>query len=429
MTVSDHVRPVENGKTHASSGFQSELHTLWGPPPALKQAGEFLSGVGEGFGLAINEGVKAVAQAVSNPGEAVHKAVTETGKTVAGVLSATEAAGEYVGDHASRADWKSVVEDAHKTSHAIEHVLTTGIEHVAKMNAHDLGKVIGHDVLPGAIAAVAAPELAGESLALAASAASKIGTIAKEGAVLERVAGAYEATTSKIAAISEKMAGLNKKMDNLLHKEESVVHAMEGGSGPRLRSGELPALREASNEFKAKVQEIELSPGEKRFLRANNVQIDTVHNMGSTLGHEHAFQLGTYQDGMNIIRIGETTGFEGDLAVNNDIAHTLHHEIGHAVNYWFGDRSSRPFQYVLDLSHFKAQFEADLAKNTDAAITARKTLEHLFPNNPKAQMDEAFALMFGHVSCPSNNQYAKDMRKAFEGYYKLVENFRKENGI
>ncbi|RTL35121.1 MAG: hypothetical protein EKK48_29970 [Candidatus Melainabacteria bacterium] len=57
-----------------------------------------------------------------------------------------------------------VVRDAQKTSHDIEHILTAGIDHGSRMDAHDLGKFVGHDVLPGAIVAVAAPNLRAKAL-------------------------------------------------------------------------------------------------------------------------------------------------------------------------------------------------------------------------------------------------------------------------
>jgi hypothetical protein len=151
--------------------------------------------------------------------------------------------------------------------------------------------------------------------------------------------------------------------------------------------------------------------------------------MGGELGKDYVFALGTFKDSMNEIRIAEKTGFAEDLLDNGDLAHTVHHEIGHAVNYWLGDRSGRPFKYVSDLEHFATQFEEDLAQTTNAAITAKGRLEYLFPGDTRKQMDEAFAVMFAHVSCPSNTEYAKDMREAFDGYYKLVEAYRKDRGI
>jgi hypothetical protein len=426
VPVSDQVRPVESSKAAAASGFHSELHNIWGPPPALRQAGEFLSGVGEGFGQAVNEGAKAAAQAIKHPAEAIHKGVTETGKTIAGVLTATEAAGEYIGDHGQRGDFSGVLHDTQKTSHVIENVLTAGIEHLSKMSPHDLGKVVGHDVLPGAIVAVATPELAGESLALAASAASKMSTIAKEGAALDKAAGLYENAASKISAIAEKMAGLNSKLDNLLQQEKPIVHtAMEDTNGLRHKTGEIVQGLKPSKEFEEKVKAVQLSEGEKNFLQAYKIPVKPVHNIGAELGENYVFALGAYKDQENVIRIAEHTGFAKDLLPNSDIPHTVHHEIGHAVNYWLGNRTERPYHFVSDSEKFVDRFEKDLAKDTNAAKTAKARLEALYPDDAKAQRDEAFSMMFGHSSCPSNVGYAAEMREALVGCYKLISAYRR----
>jgi hypothetical protein len=48
-------------------------------------------------------------------------------------------------------------------------------------------------------------------------------------------------------------------------------------------------------------------------------------------------------------------------------------------------------------------------------VPAKARLEHLFAGDSKKQRDEAFAVMFETVSCPSNTEYAKEMREAFDG--------------
>jgi hypothetical protein len=107
----------------------------------------------------------------------------------------------------------------------------------------------------------------------------------------------------------------------------------------------------------------------------------------------------------------------------------VHHEIGHAVNYLLGQRSERPFHYISDYERFIDRFDRDLAKDTNATRTAKARLEVLYPGDIKAQRDEAFAMMFGHVSCPSNVGYAAEMREAFDGYYKLIAAYRRMTKI
>ncbi len=82
-----------------------------------------------------------------------------------------------------------------------------------------------------------------------------------------------------------------------------------------------------------------------------------------------------------------------------------------------------------EAEHFAKQFNEDLAKNTDAAKTAKAVLTHLFGNDVQAQRDEAFAVMFAHSFCPSTTEYAKNMLEAFGGYYKLVDEFRRANKL
>ena len=171
--------------------------------------------MGDGFRQAVDEGVSVVGWAAQHPGEAASNVTKGAFDAVKTTLGATVAVGEYVGDHAYRGDMQSVVHDAQKTGQAIGHVASETADHLSHMNAHDLGKVVGHDVLPAAIAAVIVPEAAGEGIALAASAASKLGTLAKEEGVVSRVVSVCENAKAKIAEISEKMEGLNKKMDAL----------------------------------------------------------------------------------------------------------------------------------------------------------------------------------------------------------------------
>lgn len=435
--VTDLVRAIEGGRPAvATSGFHSELHSIWGPPPpVLRQAGEFLSGVGEGFGQAVNEGAKAATQAIANPGEAIHKAVDETGKAVAGVLTGMEKAGEYIGDHAARSDWKGVVHDAEKTSHAIEHILSAGIEHVSKMNAHEVGKFVGHDVLPGAIVAVAAPELAGESVALAASGLSKVATIAKEGAALEKVAGVYESASAKIAAISEKMAGLNQKMEALHNgiKDSFTV-------GNRLRDGEIIQGERVSEHFLQTLKQAthDLTPFEKNALAT--AKLEHVHNMpesylqnfiakhgekvGTMMAKEKYATQGTWQrfeDDIRVarIRIAEVTGLKGDAIPNQNIRHSLAHEIGHLIDDEMGGHA--PLSMRDD---FISLVKKDLIENKEQAENAMRLLGQL---NGDRKRSEIWAELSAHVSAEAlklpvpQDELSQAIRKGFTNCFDHIK--------
>jgi hypothetical protein len=434
VPVSDQVRPIESSKPAAASGFHAELHSIWGPPPALTQAGQFLAGVGEGFGQAVNEGVKATVQAVSNPGEALHKAATDAGKAVVGVLTATEKAGEYIGDHAERGDWKGMAHDADKTSYAIEYVLTAGIEHLSKMNAHDLGKVVGHDVLPGAIVAVAAPELAGESIALAASAASKIGTVVKEGAVIEKVAGAYEAATSKIASISEKMEGLNRKMADF-HDEikESIT------VGKRVRDSKIVRGERISEGFYHEVRDAELALPKLEAKYVSQANIVPVHNMAEAslprLIEEHgmtktavlearrnALVEGDWRQRGSTIRIAEFTGLKGDLVPNTSVRHSLIHEASHMIDDMLGPGGA-PLSFE---KKFRDLVNLGLADNP----AARQAWDAMRDYNGHRKLQEVWAYQATNVISdelglpPQETGLPKLIRDGFPQIYDHIKDFR-----
>jgi hypothetical protein len=423
MPVSDQVRPVESAKPAAASGFHAELHSIWGPPPAIKQAGEFLTGVGEGFGQAINEGAKAAVQAVSNPGDAINHAVSETGKSISGVLTATEKVGEYIGDHAARGDMKGVVHDALNTSHAIEHVLSAGIEHLSKMNAHDLGKVVGHDVLPGAIVAVAAPELAGEGIALAASAASKIGTVVREGAAIEKVAGVYESAASKISAISEKMDGLNKKME-ALQADVRCTHKLDGEGFEHFKP-KPQDVSPPSEAHKALVRECEnkLEPWVKAHLDKKGIEIHPVRRISDLpeLGkNKERIPACTVTNGDHKgIYIAEEVLHKGSWDKHNpvDVLFNMFHEAGHAIN------ATLRTDNLSNSPEFGRLFEACWAKvdkNNDAA----KAVADLGTRD--RMQDEVMADMWGHLHAipHPDNTYSNTLRQLFEPIYDHMKDWR-----
>jgi hypothetical protein len=421
VPVSDQVRPVESSKPAPTSGFHAELHGIWGPPPALVQAGQFLSGVGEGFGQAVNEGAKAVAQAASNPGEALNKAVTETGKTIVGVLSATEKAGEYIGDHAARGDMKGVIHDAQNTSHAIDHVLTAGIEHLNKMNAHDLGKLVGHDVLPGAIVAVAAPELAGEGIALAASAASKIGTIAKEGAVIERVAGAYEAATSKFAAISEKMAGLNKKME-ALQNDIRCTHQLDGEEFEHVKPLKTHDKSPVTEAFRKHVEDCQkqLAPWLANHLDKEGIQIHAVNKISDIFpGFDTTPACCITNGDKKGIYIAEQVWHNGRWADHNpvDVLFNMFHESGHAVN------ATLRTDNFSNSPQFKEVFNS-VWKNLDKSTGTAKILDKL-PSIDRVK-DEVFSDLWGHLHATPHpdNEYSNTIKRIFAPVYEYMAPWR-----
>ncbi len=398
---------------------------------ALDAFGQFSIGFGDGLAHFTTETLNAAGKAITHPTDTINHAIDDTKKTVGGAIEATKAGSQYFATKISHGDAAGMTNDAIHTGQALGTMASQSIDHFNHLSAKEKGYIVGHDVAPTVVGTIVAPELIPEG-ALAAGAAkvmSVAGTLIKEEGALAKVATTFEAAREHVSSISEKMATLNQKMEALLHKENHVIRAMQDSEGPRDRAGRIAHGLKPSQEFKDAVDNVPLSPGEKRFLSARNIEVAKVHNMGAAVSEKQVFALGTYNQDMNVIRVAEHTGFEKDLRLNKDIAHTLHHEIGHAVNYWLGDRSQRPFQYVSDMAHFAAQFEADLAKKTDAAKTAKAVLEHLFPNDIRAQRDEAFSVMFAHVSCPSTTPYAKNMLEAFDGYYKLVADFRKGQGI
>jgi hypothetical protein len=423
VPVSDQVRPIESSKPAAASGFHAELHSIWGPPPALTQAGQFLTGVGEGFGQAVNEGAKAAVQAVSNPGEALHKAATETGKAVVGVLTATEKAGEYIGDHAARGDMKGVMQDAKNTSHVIDHILSAGIERLSKMNAHDLGKVVGHDVLPGAIVAVAAPELAGESIALAASAASKMGTVVKEGAAIEKVAGAYEAATSKIASISEKIAGLNRKME-AFQNDVRCTRKLDGEGFENFKP--IPEdISPPSEAHKAFVKECEqkLEPWVKKHLDDKGIEIHPVRRISDLP------QLGKNRERLPACTV--TNGDDKGIYIAEEVFHkgrwdnhhpvdilfNMFHEAGHAIN------ATLRTDNLSNSTEFGKLFEACWAK-IDKTNDAAKAVGDIGTRD--RMQDEIMADMWGHLHATPHpdNTYSNTLRQLFAPIYDHMKDWR-----
>lgn len=403
------------------------------PTNALDAFGQFSIGFGQGLANFTTETVKAAGQAISHPTETINHAIDDTKKTVIAVAKATTDGASYISEKVAHGDIVGVAKDASHTAQTIGSVATASIDHFNHLSAKEKGYVFGHDVAPTVIGTIVAPELIPEG-ALAAGASkvmSVASTLVKEEGAVAKIAATMENAREHVASISDKMAALNKKMEQLLHKENSVIRAMEDSEGPRDRTGQIAHGRKPSKEFVAAVDGVKLSPGEDGFIKCFNIEVAKVHNMGAAISEKQVFALGTYSKDMNIIRVAEETGYAKNLKPNRDIAHTLHHEIGHAVNYWLGRLADpeRPFKYISDIEHFAKQFDEDLAKNTDAAKTAKAVLTHLFGNDVQAQRDEAFAVMFAHSFCPSTTEYAKNMLEAFGGYYKLVDEFRRANKL
>ncbi|HEY9730511.1 MAG TPA: hypothetical protein V6C89_01280 [Drouetiella sp.] len=425
MPVTDQFKPTENGKPTAASGFHAELQSLWSPPPPLKQAGEFFAGVGDGFGQAITEGAKSIAQTVSNPGEAIHKAVEETGKTAKGAMDASISAAHYVDDKVSHGDIKGVVHDAQKTSQAIEHIVSAGIDHLSKMNAHDLGKVVGHDVLPGAIVAVAAPELAGESIALAASAANKISIIAKDAEILGKATNVYESAASKISAISEKIAGLNKNMEALQHGEvkfdKSAVKCMGMPDSSGFEHSKPIRLEKSpvSDAFYEKVEHAKskLEGWVGDHLKTKGIEVHTVEKLEHFFGDAFARTPGCYNpedifatDGTLLakkgIYIAEKVWHRNDWQKNVDVLFQFHHEVGHAIC------ETLKTDWLSNDSGFGKLF-SECWKTADRANSASMVLEKL--GTKEARANEVFADLWSHLRFTphESNTYSSNILKMF----------------
>jgi hypothetical protein len=399
------------------------------PTNAMDAFGQFSIGFGQGLANFTTETMKAAGQAISQPTETINHAIDDAKKTVATAAEASVAGAGYVANKVAHGDVVGVASDAIYAGQTISAVVGTSVDHFNHLSAKEKGYVFGHDVAPTVIGTIVAPELIPEG-AIAAGAQkvmSVASALAKEEGTVAKIAATLENAREHVASISDKMATLNKKMEDLLHKEKCVVHAIEHNDGPRLRDGTVSSRIKPSPEFAAEVKAVPLSPGEKALIDKYGVQVEPVHNMGAALGKDHVFALGTYKHDMNVIRIAEENGFLEDPRANHDIIHTVHHEIGHAINDWLGDRTKRPYTPVSARRDFAEQFHLDINQPTDAASTAKAQLEARFGNNIKEQMHEAFASGIGHSFAPSSNPHANDLRDAFkDGYYKLVEAFKKD---
>jgi hypothetical protein len=399
------------------------------PTNALDAFGQFSIGFANGLGSFVHETVSTAGQAITDPQETVQHAIDGTKTAVQATIDATGAGANYIANKVSHGDLNGMTQDAIYTGEAIGTVAAKSLDHFNHLSAQEKGYVFGHDVAPTVIGTVLAPELVPEGALVAG--AEKImavaGTLIKEEAAAAKIAGVLEHATEKIFAISEKMATLNKKMEDLLHKEKGVIHAVEDFEGPRDKVGTIARGRSMSKEFKDELDNVPLTDGEREFLK--RVTYQPVHNMAESISADHVFANGTWSKDMNILRVAEHNGFENDLRRNKDVAHTLHHEIGHAVNDYYGDRSTRPFKPVSSHPSFVEQFEKDLAENPTEAFTARARLEARYPGDIEAQWHEVWADMFAHVSGSSNTEYSQQLRKAFPGYFEKVRDFRTSIGV
>lgn len=428
MPQLEHIRPTEQAKVPAQSGFHAELHSIWGPPPPIvHQAGAFLSGVGEGLGQAISEGANSVVKAVQNPGEAIHTAATETGKAVHSACDATVVAGHYVYDRASHGDIKGVLHDAQKTGEAIGHIAAQGAHQIGKMNAHDLGKFVGHDVLPGAIATAVAPELAGESIALAASAASKLGTVVKEAAVLEKAAGVYEQATSSLSSVSEKIASkleALQKSDANLNKSAVKRIGMPDSEGFEHIKPTRLEKSPVSDAFFEKVdqakEKIEGWVGD--HLERQGIKVHPVHKLEHIFGEgfertpacwnpEDKFCKETGElIAKKGIYIAEEVWHEGRWQKNVDILFGLHHEVGHAIC------ETLKTDWLSNDSVFSRLFKQcwDAAEQTDKYNPSKLILEGL--KTREERQNEIFADMWSHLRFTPHqtNDYSQDLLRMFK---------------
>jgi hypothetical protein len=441
MRALEQAKPAEQSPPSSQTGFHAELGSIWGMPPMLKQAQAFASGVGEGLAGACKEGVQAVGQAVTHPGETINNAVNETGKALKTGCEATAAAANYVGDKVSHGDISGVAHDAQKTGQAIGHFVAEGANHIAHMNAHDLGKFVGHDVLPGVVISAVAPELAGEGLALAAGAMSKLGTLAKEEAALSRVVSVCENAKSKIDAISEKMAGLNKKMEALQHREKSMVRD-SFTVGNRLTDGDIVQGERNSEKFlhELKQAQKDLTPFEKNALAT--AKLEQVHNMpeaylpnyvakhgeelGTKMAKEKYRTQGTWQwfeDDKRVsrIRIAETTGLNGDPVPNENVRHSLAHEIGHMIDDEMGGHSP-----LSARDNFKKLVAKDIEENNQEAEKAMRLLGKL---NGDTKRSEIWAELSAHVSAEQlnlpvpNDELSQAIRNGYKNCFKHIQKF------
>lgn len=425
-------QPQTTAAAHsAPSGFHAELNNIWSPQKQLADAanaaGQFMVGMGDGFGAFLTESAQAAGNAITHPVETVSNAVEGTKTVVAGTVGAMEAGASYVADKVSHGDIAGMANDAIHTGEAVGGRIGQAVDHWNHLSAHDKGFVVGHDVAPTVIATVVLPEVMPEiDLAAGAGKVMEVaGTIAKESGAVVKVAETFDGTITKMATVGDKIAALSKKMEAFTHGENNLVRAAEAmGDRVRDKTGEIVRGIEPSPEFIKKVEEAKerLTAFESSMLKSATFK--TAHNMAEQLGKDHVFALGTWVRNENTVRIAEYTGFAGDLEPNHDIFHSLSHEIGHLVSDKLGRfeplSAGRGF---LDLIDSEIQNGSPQTKQVGQYLLAKF-------KDAEGRSHEIFADGWAHAAdqelgLESTNSYARMIRDAFPKTLEWIRDYRK----
>jgi hypothetical protein len=269
---------------------------------------------------------------------------------------------------------------------------------------------------------------------MAASAASKIGTVVKEGAVFEKVAGVYESATSKIEAISQKMAGLNKKMETLQHSEEQLAKSAVKHMGMPESAGfeNLKPVRleksPVSDAFFEKVEHAKsrLEGWVGDHLERQGIEIHTVDKLENVFGARSARTPACFNpndilsaDGTEVlvkkgIYIAEHVWHDGNWQKNVDVLFQLHHEVGHAMC------ETLKTDWLSNETAFGKLF-SQCWKDADKANPTAIVLERL--GTKEARCNEVFADLWSHLRFTPHgtNDYSRDMLKLFRPCFEYMQ--------
>ncbi len=416
-------RPAAPQQT--APGFYSTLNETWGPGAvkpleqqpsnALDGFNQFCIGFGAGLGNFAIETTKAAGQAITHPGATVHNAVDGAGKALHAAGEAAVAGSSYIANKVSHGDVAGMTNDAVHTGQAIGNGIAQSVDHFNHLSAKEKGYIVGHDVAPTVIGTIIAPELVPEGATAAAfgKAASVVGTVLNEESVVAKVATTFESARERMAAISVKLETMSKNMEKLTHGDRDLVREVKE-IGPRLRNGEVARGIPVSESFKLEIAAAHetLTPEEASVLKhVNSKKAVAVHNMAEALDEKNVFAQGTWKIGDNTIRIPEFTGYVGDLVPNNDVRHSLVHEIAHALD----DKLGLNGPLSQSNAEFRTAYAMDVARNSKATQLAIASMDL---NTPAERWAEVWADSLAHASdaalkLGSNSDYCNRLKEGF----------------
>ncbi len=217
-------KPSELSASNGSqsySGFHHELNQIWGPcatkpeqiqnsnSNALEGFGQFIIGVGEGFGNFVNETAHAAVGAVSHPSETIHGVVEGTNGAIKSAKEAVGTNTSYIADKVSHGDVAGVAWDAAHTTESISRRVAQSVDHFNHLSAKEKGYIVGHDVAPVVVTTVVAPELIPEGAMAAActKVAAAVGRLASEEGAIAKIATTLEKAISITSEASTRSAG------------------------------------------------------------------------------------------------------------------------------------------------------------------------------------------------------------------------------